>query len=436
MKQLPHFSALGACLLAATAQAQALPPSAPSDQTVPTEVEADGASPLVPEGEEELMGEHPVDAADITFVPGRGLRVTSADGRFRLEIRARAQIAWEVRREAIEGWGQEVRLRRARLQLGGHMFSEDTQFKFELAVSPNDLGVRNNLEASDEIPRASPLLDFYVDFRQLRDLQLRVGQYKIPSNRQRVISSGDLQLVDRSIFNSEFSLDRDVGLDLRSTDLLGLDLLRYYAGVYIARGRGARGFDDFGMLYLGRVEVLPLGTFDDYSEADFERTGPRLSIGAGYAYIDRAPRDLGTLGNAPADGGTTDTQHVYADLMFKWAGLSVLGEFGYRHGKRNPGTAVDAMGIPLPVTPARNGLGASIQAGYLIPHLPVEIAGRYSLVRGLGDTSLEDSNELTLGVNYYPGRHPYKLQVDYSRLWVDEFGVGDHRIRVQLQVAL
>lgn len=434
MKQLPHFVALSVCLMAATAQAQA--PSAATDEAVATELELEEGSPLVPAGEEALMDEHPVDPADITFVPGKGLRVTSADGRFRLETRARVQIAWEVRREAVEGWGQEARLRRARLQLAGHMFSEDTRFKFELAVSPNDLGVRNNLEASDGLPRASPLLDFYIDFRQLRDLQVRVGQYKIPSNRERVMSSGDLQLVDRSLFNSEFTLDRDVGFDLRSTDFLGLDLLRYYAGVYIARGRGARGFDDFGMLYLGRIEVLPLGTFDDYSQADFERTGPRLSIGAGYAYIDRAPRDRGTLGTAPADGGTTDTQHVYADVMFKWAGLSLLGEFGYRHGDRRPGDLVDEMGVPIPVTAPRTGLGANVQAGFLIPHIPVEIAGRYALVRRLGDSSLGDSNELTAGVSYYPGRHPYKVQIDYSRLWDDAFQVGDHRLRVQLQVSL
>ena len=401
--------------------------------------EAAEGEDLIPPGEEELMGEHPVDATGISFVPGKGLRLTSADGRFRLETRARVQIGWEGTGPDGGPWGQEVRLRRARLQLAGFMFTDRVRFKMELAVSPNDMGIKNNLDSDGAIATRSPLLDFYIDFRPLRDLQFRVGQYKIPSNRQRVISSGNLQLVDRSIFNREFTLDRDVGFDVRSRDFLGLDMLRYYAGVYIARGRGARGVDDFGMMYLARLEFLPFGLFEDYSEADFERAGPRLSVGVNYTHIDRARRDRGILGSAPEDGGTTDTQHVFFDAMFKWAGFSTLFELGWRHGVRIPGNAIDDMGNPMPVAIPRNGVGGNIQAGYLLPGLPVELAGRYSFLRGLGDvteTSLENGNELTVGASYYPGRHPYKVQLDYSRLWNDTIDEGDHRVRLQLQVAL
>ena len=77
------------------------------------------------------------------------------------------------------------------------------------------------------------------------------------------------RLFDR---NAEFTLDRDLGLDIRSKDLFGLDKLRYYAGVYIGEGRNTSnktiGAGDQGLLYIGRVEIMPLGSFDDYSEAD------------------------------------------------------------------------------------------------------------------------------------------------------------------------
>ena len=62
--------------------------------------------------------------------------------------------------------------------------------------------------------------------------------------------------------------------------------------------------------------------------------------------------------------------------------------------------------------------------------------GQYVFVRGLGETSLPDANELTVGASYYPGRHPYKVQLDYSRLWADALDQGDHRIRLQIQVSL
>ena len=261
------------------------------------------------------------------------VRVTSADERFRLEVRARGQIAYDVR--GPDDWRHQIQIRRARLQLSGYTFSPNVRFKLEIALSPADVGISDS--QVDGVPTRSPLLDFYVDFRHLRDLQVRVGQYKVPSNRQRVISSGNLQLVDRSILNAEMTLDRDVGFDLRSADFLGLGKLRYYAGVYMGRGRGARGYDDFGLMYLGRVEVLPFGLFDDYVEGDFDRTGPRLSLGAGYVHVDRARRNRGILGDVPVDGGTTDTHHLFVDAHFKARGFSLLAEWSWRSGARIAG---------------------------------------------------------------------------------------------------
>ncbi len=394
-------------------------------------------SNLRPAGEDALMAAHAVDPSRVRFVPGKGLEINSEDGRFRLRTRVRVQFRWTA--EGDGEWQQQLRIRRARVVFDGHTFSEDVRYKFELAVSPNDLGIADNY-SDDSLarrPRRSPLLDFYVDFTHLRDLQLRIGQYKVPSNRQRVISSGNLQLVDRSLLNSEFTLDRDMGFDLRSRDFLGLDMLRYYLGMYIARGRDSQGFDDFGMMYLARLEFLPLGMFKDHSEADFQRGGPRLSLGAGWAYIDRARGDRGIRGHAPADGGTTDTQHVFADALFMFRGLSVLAEAAWRKGRRNPGDAATEMSVPIPVAAPRNGFGFHIQTGYLLPRLPVEVALRYGIIRGTGTrTSLSDRNELVAGFSYYAAQHPYKVQLDYARLWRDRIDAGEHRIRLQLQVSL
>lgn len=413
-------------------------PIQPRDLDEPEDVDGPEEEDLLPPGEAEMMGAHEVESSAIRFVPGKGLELTSADGRFRLQTRVRAQFRWTLA-DAGDDWAHRFRIRRARVVFSGNTFHRDVRYKFELAFSPNDVGIRDDFadDASDRLPTLSPLLDFYIDFRQLRDLQVRVGQSKVFSNRQRVISSGNLQLVDRSLLNSEFTLDRDIGVDVRSRDFLGLDMLRYYAGVFIARGRDSQGLDDFGMMYLARLEFLPLGMFNDYSESDFERGGARLSIGAGYGYIDRARGDRGIRGSAPADGGTTDTQHVFLDALFKWQGFSALAEFAWRTGSRNPGDAVDEMGNMIPVAGTRDGIGLNLQAGYLLPNLPVEVAARYGMIRGVGDdTALGDRNELVVGASYYIARHPYKLQLDYTRLWGDSFGEGANQLRVQLQVSL
>lgn len=391
---------------------------------------------LRPLGEVALLSPHPVNVGAATFVPGDGLYFESADGRFAIATRLRAQFRYTLEHEASESTQQALQIRRARLQFIGHVFSPNIEYKTEFAFSPRDM-------AFEDAPQRTPILDWYIDFTHLRDLSLRVGQYKIPFNRQRVISSGDLQLVDRSIANAEFTLDRDIGVDIRSNDFLGLEKLRYYAGVYMGEGRDVFEMTGFDLQYLARVELLPFGLFNDYEEADFARTWkPRLSLGLAYAYQDDALRNRGARGDVPADGGTTDIHNVAADAMLKFAGFSAFGEFFWRDGTRDFGEATlvgeDGVERPAPREAARDGLGWMVQAGYLIPRIPVELAARYGQNRRLRtDSGVADADEFGGGISWYMGGHPLKLQVDYFRLWTDgTISDGTDAVRLQLQVAL
>ena len=384
------------------------------------------------------MGKHSVDNAKSHFAPGTGLSFESEDGEFALKPRLRAQLRYTLIADEGEESLQSLQFRRARLQFKGHTFGKHNKFKVELAISPRDVG-----ESDSSGPSTSPLLDWYWTFNYLRDLTLTLGQYKIPHNRQRVVSSGDLQLVDRSIVNSEFTLDRDIGFDLRSKDLGGLDLLRYYVGVYAGEGRNTREEHDFGLLYLARVEVLPFGMFDDYQEVDFERSPtPKLSIGLGYAHLENGRGSRGILGSPPADGGTTDLDSFTWDLVFRVAGLSVTSEWVLRNGRRNPGdaTQTDDQGneVAVPTQAPPDGIGGMLQVGYLFPRTRFEIAARAGATRRVGDhTSLVEEDEYGGGVSYYFAQHPFKLQADYFRLGQEiEGGKNfENEARVQLQVA-
>jgi len=394
-------------------------------------------NPLIPEGEAELMDKHPLSLEKSYFKPGTGLVLTSEDERFQLAPRLRVQYLYVMTAEDQEDPVQRLQIRRARIQFKGYMFNKNNKFKAEFAFSPNDVGMKG------APPTQSPLLDFYVDFAYLRDLTLRVGQYKVPHNRQRVVSSGDQQLVDRSIVNSEFTIDRDIGMDLRSKDLFGVDMLRYYAGAYMGMGRNNNQDTDMGMTYLARVEFLPFGMFKDYKEADFARTGPRLSLGGGYAMALTAPRDEYARGDVPADGGTTDIQSVTWDAVFKVAGFSLVSEWIYRVGTRTPGdlTEVDDAGaeVAIATAPARDGIGGMVQSGYLLPGTRFEIAGRWGQVRPIGDASpVSVEDEYGGGLSYYFAQHPLKLQGDYFYLTEEATGeavVTENRVRVQLQAA-
>lgn len=394
---------------------------------------------LAPDWEAERMSKRAVDTGSAKFVPGKGLEFKSADGDFKLQTRLRAQFLYEGVAVPDEEYSHYFMIRRARLQFGGHMWGEHNTFKAEFAVSPRD----ESNEAVDfdgddiddgNVVKTSPLLDWYSEFTYLRDLTLRVGQYKVPYSRQRVISSGDLQMVDRSsTANGEFNIDRDLGLDLRSKDLFGLDLFKYYAGVYIGEGRNtsdkSMGAGDLGLMYIARVEVLPFGSFKDYAEADFERsTKPGLSLGAAYAYIADAPGERGILGSA-IQGDVWNYHNVNGDIMFKLAGFSLLSEVFMRQGNSESGA------------PTGNGWGAMAQAGYLLPNTAIELTGRYGMNRRIGTAAEssfdEGNNEAGGGVGYYFAHHNLKLQGDVFQEWTEEDGpeAGETVARMQLQAA-
>ncbi len=361
------------------------------------------------------------DQPVVTFKPGRGLVVTSADKNHEFGIGARFQFLSIVEHAQNVDPRQTFQIRRARLSSAGHIASPHLKYRLELAFGPREVNTTGG------VPQTSPLNDAVADWTGFRDVNVRVGQYKVPLDRQRIIPFFRLQFIDRAITDTEFTFDRDVGLDLHSDDLFGLGLFRYNLGVFTGDGRNTFTLGNFGLTYVARVEVSPFGAFDGYSEVDFERSDLHASLGAAYLMIDDAPRDHGILGAAPADGGTTDMQVATVDLLLKFKGISALSAFFYRDSRRNPGPLVDDAGMPilgsdgspLGIAPSRDGVGFLGQAGYLLPDWPLEIAARYAILDGAdrpnrdGLTRLE---EFAGAINYYFAQHQLKLQVNYAQL--------------------
>jgi len=368
------------------------------------------------------MHERPVES--VRYKPGQGLLVESADGDFSLLTRLRAQMLYSL--DKSDEWTQAFEIRRARLLFSGTVFGQHNKYKFELAVSPKDIG----LEVGQGLTR-SPLLDWYFVFDHLRDATIQMGQFKVPYSRQRVVSSGALQMVDRSVVNQEFNLDRDLGINVQSANLFGLDLFRYWAGVHMGEGHSSHTKGDFGMMYLGRIEYLPLGLFSDYSESSFHKEStPKVSIGLGYGLVEEAKGNRGILGPVPSDGGTTDTQNVTADLSFRYSALSLESAYFWRKGTRNPGAVV-------PIEAARDGSGFYVQSGYFV-FSKTELVTRYGqIIPASRESSLNERSELGLSVNHYFAEHAMKIQGDIHQFWggVQEFENGDTLMRVQLQVA-
>lgn len=250
-------------------------------------------------------------------------------------------------------------------------------------------------------------------------------------------------VVDRSLEDTEFNFDRDMGIDIRSSDLFGVDMLHYYLGVYVAEDRNSAlttlGRGDLGFVYNGRIELLPLGNFEEVA-TDFDRNKPKLSIGAAYAYLQTdatspyARQSIGTLIGKVTDLAKVDykAHNVTADLLFKGGGLTFLTAFHYRK----------IVDLPSAAKAARNGIGWVAQAGYLFSNdVPLELQVNFGLIRAIKEkvSNTIPDNEFGGGINYYFNRHAVKLQLEVSRIWykneVDK-PKDETRVRAQLQVLL
>lgn len=392
------------------------------------------------------MARRTVAPGGITFKPGEGVNIESSDHDFSIGFGFRFQLLYTLLRDdpnlSPPATDQSLQVRRARLQVAGNVFGVHNKYRLELAVSPTDVDM-------DKATSTSPLLEAYTEFDYLRDLTLRAGQYKVPYDRIRVTSDMARELVDYSGATKEFSLDRDIGVELKSNDLFGAGFLRYHAGIFSGKGRNSFASVNMGLMYVARIEVLPFGMFDDYSESDFQRTGPRLGIGGAAVRLVGGLRDQGTMGKPPADlGGKTDFDMAEGDFSFKAYGFSALGAFYYRTGERHSGSFVDANGKPIldakgqPLTkpsPSRDGTGLVAQAGYLLPRTSFEVTGRYVEIAGStdpGHDGLKDSHELGGGLNYFFAEHELKVQADFFRIYADSLSDGYDQVRLQLQLVM
>ncbi len=116
-----------------------------------------------------------------------------------------------------------------------------------------------------------------------KNLQVGFGQTKLPGNRQRVISSADLEIADRSIVNGAFTLDRDFGFQAFWRPISGDQIVNLRAAISSGDGRNQPVISGGGLAYTGRIEFLPFGAFTnggDYFEGDLSREQkPKVSIG-------------------------------------------------------------------------------------------------------------------------------------------------------------
>jgi len=261
---------------------------------------------------------------------GKGIQLTSADSSFTMAIGGRIQSLFEAKRDFTNGTnGADFLLRRCRLNIQGSAFNPRFAYRIQIGFAHGDITSANSTIQNNLILRDAML--FYKANNWLR---IGFGQTKLPGNRQRQVSSANLQLVERSISNNNFTLDRDKGVWIYTNFNINKAVLK--STLAISSGEGRIISDKNGKLcYSARMEILPLGEFlknGDYIEAGIESEKKlKLSIAGVYSYNNAATRTMGQLGDFLYNSEMANIQYYGADLIFKYKGFSLESEFYNRN---------------------------------------------------------------------------------------------------------
>jgi hypothetical protein len=342
----------------------------------------------------------------------KGISFTK-DSLFSLNMRFRLQNRIGFRTESGEDLGFEqtdFRIRRLRVRLDGFVFNPRIQYYIQLGFSKSDM----DLDGGEV---AQPIRDAILYYHFSPNFYVGLGQAKLPGNRERVISSGNLQFAERSIANSFFTLDRDFGVFAYYTvPSQGKAFFQFKGAISSGEGRNP-SVGDRGLSYTGRMEVLPFGKFTnggDYSEGDLElEARPKLSLGASYSYNESGSRSRGQLG--PELYQKRDQRVLIADMMLKYRGWALLGEYFSRNAT-NPIT-YNPLGLRQAVWV---GSGQNLQVSKLISKQG-ELAIRYAQItpkQSIRNLEMQ-REETTLGYTHYVGGHRVKLQGNLGYSWAN-----------------
>ncbi len=349
---------------------------------------------------------------------GKGIYIMTADSSFSLKFAARFQGLY-IADGTIDADGNitngssQFLIRRSRLKFSGHAYSPKLKYKLELGLSNRDIsGAISQTKNADRI-----LLDAVIMYNFYKGFTLWAGQTKLPGNRERVISSGNLQFVDRSQLNSKYNIDRDMGIQLRHKHSLGKVVIKEIFSVSQGEGRNITSSNIGGLDYTSRLEILPFGEFaskGDYVGSDIKREKtPKLAIGVTHDFHDRAARQRGQQGSfmEGTDGEfvTSSLETIFLDLMFKYKGFSIMAEYADKKGDNV--TALDKQGISQGYFYTGTGLNA--QLGYLF-RSNWEVATRMTNIKPQQAIGQNNIDQYTLGISKFIVGHKLKIQSDFT----------------------
>ncbi len=364
----------------------------------------------------------------------KGIGIKAPDNSFYLNFGFRFQprISYTSADPEVFDFGNiEARIRRMRLKFSGYVFDPKVAFKLELGFENTSITFENAT-----VPNI--ILDAVMFYKPNENWSFLFGQTKLPGNRQRVISSGNIEMVDRTAANARFNIDRDMGIQAHYTNNINDVVYAIKGAISSGEGRNFISTDD-GLAYTARAEVLPLGKFKekgDYSEGDLAREKkPKLAIGATASTNINAKRERGQTGRLLYE--PRDMNSYFVDMIFKYNGWAFMAEYLTRTTE-DPVTINDDGNIRY----VWAGNGSFIKGSYVFKS-NWAVASSITWVNPIKEIAVftSDLTEYAIGVTKYIKGHKFKVQSDIAyedrpKISEEQLIFDNWQIRFQVEIGI
>ena len=381
-----------------------------------------------------------INTNNASFEMGNGLNFNFEDNNYQFAISGFVQPSYVYSEVDEMDSENEFNAKRTYFSISGKALKEKVSFF-----------IQNNFSLNDA------LLDAWVAYHPTENIKFTVGQTRtFVNNRELTFDEDKFQFTERSSLSKTFSnTGREFGLFLEGKFKLGSIGLEPQAALTSGDGRNSfgadsRDVDQGGLKYGGRLDLYPLGFFtkgNDIHVADLlhEETF-KFVLGAAASYNDGASNAVGeghgnfVIYEENGESQLPDYRQIYADILMKYKGFSLLTEYvnasatGLEQTFVNQAATVELqpqqISSFLVLGDALNSqIGYVTKKGYAIDFRYSNLTPEFD---NFNDSILQETDIYSLGLTKYIKGNDAKIQTTFSSIEQNE--INTFRAELMFQV--